>query len=38
MSDGFVLWTIWLMLLGSLGYALYTAACSGETEPDADSN
>ncbi len=30
MSESLVLWTMWLMLLGSLGYALYSAACDRE--------
>lgn len=30
MSDGFMLITIWIMLWGGLGYALYTASCPEE--------
>jgi hypothetical protein len=36
MSDGFVLWTMWLMLLGSLGYALYSASNQDEEEASAE--
>lgn len=27
MTDGFWIWTFWLMVLAALAYAVYSAAC-----------
>ena len=37
MSEGVILWSMWLMLLGSLGYALYSAATDEEETLDGGS-